>query len=162
MSALAPRQQAILTVASERLRPLMSALPGDTAQWGLIHGDLHRDNILLHNGEVAVIDFDDCGPGYYMLDLVSVLDSFYRRVIARPADYPPLREAYLSGYARVRALPADLDMQLRNAKVMRDMVTANFVLTSKNASVQTWGRQRVEHIVAQVEAYLEDSPALEI
>ena len=125
----------------------------DASLWGLIHADLHRDNILIHQGNVGVIDFDDCGWGYYMLDIASVLDSFFRRVVKQPEDYLSLRNAYLKGYDRIRALPSDVDVHLRTVKVMRDMITVNFILSSKNASVHTWSHQRLAQIMAQLEAY---------
>lgn len=45
---------------------------------------------------------------------------------------------------------------------MRDVVTANFILSSKNASVHTWGQQRLDQIIAQLEAYLAGSTDLGI
>jgi Ser/Thr protein kinase RdoA (MazF antagonist) len=109
-----------------------------------------------------VIDFDDCGWGYYLLDLASVLDSFARRVITSPKEYPQIWEAYLRGYDSIRPLPADLDLHLRTGKVMRDLVNVNFILSSKNASVQTWGRQRLRQIIAHLQASLKRSAAIGI
>lgn len=37
---------------------------------GLIHADLHFGNILNQNGKLAAIDFDDCGFGFHVYDLV--------------------------------------------------------------------------------------------
>ena len=162
LSSLAPHQRGVLTTVGTQMQHALSLLGKDATVWGLIHADLHRDNILLHDRAVGVIDFDDCGWGYYVLDLASVLDSFFRRVVKHPKDYLPLRNAFLRGYDRIRALPVDLDMHLRTAKVMRDMVTINFILSSKNVSVQTWGRERLDHIIVGLEAYLEGSSDLGI
>ncbi len=162
MAILTTDQQDILSTVSIQIQQTLG-LPGKEApMWGLIHADLHRDNILLHYGEVGVIDFDDCGWGYYLFDLASVLDSFSRRIVSTHKDYLLLREAYLKGYDRIRALPAGLDSYLRAAKVMRDMSVVNFILTSKNASVQMWGQQRVDQIIVQMAAYLEGSSTIEI
>jgi Ser/Thr protein kinase RdoA (MazF antagonist) len=42
---------------------------------GLIHADLHFGNLLLTQGRIAAIDFDDCGYGFYAYDLVVPLRS---------------------------------------------------------------------------------------
>ncbi|EFH84062.1 phosphotransferase enzyme family protein [Ktedonobacter racemifer] len=162
LSSLASHQNEVLAKVATQLQHTLSLLGQNAPQWGLIHADLHRDNILLHHGAVGVIDFDDCGWGYYVLDLASVLDSFFRRVVEHPKDYLPLRDAFLRGYDSIRALPVDLDVHLRTTKVMRDMVNVNFILSSKNASVHTWGRERLDHIIAGLEEYLEGSSDLGI
>jgi Ser/Thr protein kinase RdoA (MazF antagonist) len=59
----------VLEVVSAQLRQGFDLLGRAAPLWGLIHADLHRDNILLHHGEIGVIDFDDCGWGYYLFDL---------------------------------------------------------------------------------------------
>ncbi|WP_025199371.1 phosphotransferase [Brucella sp. BO2] len=64
---------------------------------GLIHADLVRENVFLRDGSVAFIDFDDCGFGFRLFDLATVL--LRNR---REPDYPALRAALLSGYEAVR------------------------------------------------------------
>lgn len=162
ITSLSPHQHEILEAVSVQLQQGFSLLGKAAPLWGLIHADLHRDNILLHHGEIGVIDFDDCGWGYYLFDLASVLDSLYRRVVNDTRNYQFLREAYLKGYDHIRSLPNDFEDHLRMTKVMRDIVTLNFILGSKNASVQTWGSQRANQIFVQLEAYLEGSPVLGI
>ncbi|HCI80202.1 MAG TPA: hypothetical protein DHW02_10985 [Ktedonobacter sp.] len=157
MVSLTHYQQEVLLAVSTKILQALNLIDKDASSWGLIHADLHRDNILLHNEKVGIIDFDDCGWGYYLFDVASVLDSFYRRVVTSHEGYPMLKEAYLTGYSRVRALPAHLDTSLRIFKVMRDMVNVNFILSSKNLNVQAWGYQRLEKILAQFVSYLEDS-----
>lgn len=151
---LTPGQRELLAAVSVRVRDELQALETTPAHWGLIHADLHRDNILIEDGQVGVIDFDDCGWGHYLFDVASVLDSFRRRVLADPRDYPAWREAYLTGYDRVRRLPDQLDAQLATFLVMRDMTTVNFILGSSNASVQEWGDERI----AQITRHMKDYP----
>jgi len=40
---------------------------------GLIHADLHLGNALFWSDEVRVIDFDDCGFGYWLYDIAFAL-----------------------------------------------------------------------------------------
>jgi hypothetical protein len=48
-------------------------------RFGLAHCDLRLSNLLLHHGALKVIDFDDCGFGWYMYDAAASL-SFYEHL----------------------------------------------------------------------------------
>ncbi|MDN4627955.1 phosphotransferase enzyme family protein [Erwinia sp. DT-104] len=45
----------------------------DPSRYGLIHADLRLTNLLRHKGETRVIDFDDCGMGWYLHDLAAAI-----------------------------------------------------------------------------------------
>ena len=82
----------------------MEALSGherSARNFGLIHADLVRENVLIHNGAVRVIDFDDCGFGWHMYDLAVAL--YQNR---EEAIYPLIEAALLDGYRQERALTA--------------------------------------------------------
>jgi Ser/Thr protein kinase RdoA (MazF antagonist) len=160
--ALAAHEKRILAHLSVQVQEDLSSLSTRTSFWGLIHADLHKDNILIDDGNVGVIDFDDCGWGYYLYDIASVFDSFYRRVANHPQEYLHLRDAYITGYERIRPLAGEATAYLRTFKAMRDMVTMNFILDSKNATVHEWGKQRIAQIIKQLEAYLEGSHSIGI
>jgi Ser/Thr protein kinase RdoA (MazF antagonist) len=51
----------------------LRAFGKDPARYGLIHADLRLTNLLLHKGETRVIDFDDCGMGWYLHDLAAAI-----------------------------------------------------------------------------------------
>ena len=71
--------------------------------FGLIHADLHLENALFDGDAVRVIDFDDCGFGYWLYDLaVPLWDNRYR------ADYPAFRAALLEGTANAASCPISL------------------------------------------------------
>ncbi len=130
-------------------------LPPTGSDWGLIHADLHRENLIVTNGgTIAVIDFDDCGYGYYMLDIATVLSSVYRQVVDDPAAYRAFAGRYLDGYQQVRPLPQSFD-RLDDFLIMRDMVIVNFVTHSKNPTVGAWGPGRVRGIVEQLRYYVD-------
>ncbi len=158
MMTLPSKQRAILDAAGEQIRSALSC-PGKPALCeGLIHADLHMDNILICNSEVGVIDFDDCGFGYYLFDIACVLESFQRRVFVDPAEYREAREALLRGYARIRPLAPDFDEYLDICMSLRDMVTVDFILRSKNPNVQDWGRSRVGPLIDQLRTRLDGTP----
>lgn len=78
---------------------------GKSAQrYGLIHADLRLTNLLLHNDETRVIDFDDCGMGWYMHDAAAAI-SFVEHH-PRAAEWI---EHWLTGYQKVCPL-SDADL----------------------------------------------------
>lgn len=76
--------------------------------FGLIHADLVRENVLLHGDRMGLLDFDDGGWGYRVFDLATTLLKF----VDSP-DYPLLQDALLRGYRDLRPLDIDaLDLFL--------------------------------------------------
>ncbi|MFK4762025.1 phosphotransferase enzyme family protein [Microbacterium sp. ZW T5_45] len=67
--------------------------------FGLIHGDLRPSNVMTHDDSLAIIDFDDCGYGYYLYDFAAAL-TFYEH---RP-EASGMAAAWLDGYRSVLPL----------------------------------------------------------
>ena len=82
------------------MRRVMTRLGEDGGVFGLIHADLHLDNALFWRDEVKVIDFDDCGFGYWLYDIAVSLWELRDR-----NDYEDFRSALIDGYTRHRPLP---------------------------------------------------------
>jgi Ser/Thr protein kinase RdoA (MazF antagonist) len=90
-----------LRAAYARVRASLDALGTGPDAYGLIHADLHRANFVVGaKGEVRPIDFDDCGFGHFLTDLVVT----YVSVPAGPAQ-EETRAALFDGYRAVRPLP---------------------------------------------------------
>jgi Ser/Thr protein kinase RdoA (MazF antagonist) len=73
----------------------------DQLDFGLIHADLVRENVLLLGNCIGMLDFDDGGWGYRAFDLATTLLKFMDS-----PDGPAFRDALLQGYTGVR--PADV------------------------------------------------------
>jgi Ser/Thr protein kinase RdoA (MazF antagonist) len=82
------------------LARVMTQLGGGADQAGLIHADLHLDNALFWHDEVRIIDFDDCGFGYWLYDIAVSLWELRHR-----DDYEQFRTALIEGYTQHRPLP---------------------------------------------------------
>lgn len=79
--------------------------------FGLIHADLVRENVILDGKKICLIDFDDGGYGFRIFDLATTLVK-----LRGEPNYNQLKEALLSGYQDVRPLDTsqlDLFMALR-------------------------------------------------
>jgi len=81
---------------------------------GLIHADFRLANLLIHEGNVRVIDFDDCGLGWFLYDAASAVTFFEDR-----PEVPALLDAWLEGYRRVRPLAKEDETELWTLIMMR-------------------------------------------
>lgn len=80
----------------------------DDLDYGLIHADLVGSNMLVHDGEVRFIDFDDGGFGYRLFDIATALGK-----LSSEAHFPMLKRGFLQGYTAVRPIALDhLDLFL--------------------------------------------------
>jgi Ser/Thr protein kinase RdoA (MazF antagonist) len=85
---------------ARRMRTVMKDLGSDCDVFGLIHADLHLENALFDGAEVRLIDFDDCGFGYWLYDIAVTLWEY------RHGDhYLAFRDALVDGYTKHRAKP---------------------------------------------------------
>ncbi|MBV7396897.1 phosphotransferase enzyme family protein [Mameliella sediminis] len=83
----------------------------DRLDYGLIHADPLRENVLVDGEEIKLLDFDDGGFGFRLFDIATAL----LRNMDEP-DYPTLKAALLEGYREVRPLDdrlLDLFLALR-------------------------------------------------
>lgn len=87
--------------AIDRCRDLMKrrldAYGTSPARYGLIHSDLRPANLLRGaDGRLAVLDFDDCGMGWYMTDIAGIVGFMEHR-----PDLTAVLDAVLEGYTSV-------------------------------------------------------------
>lgn len=81
--------------------------------FGLIHADLVRENILVDDEGLWLIDFDDCGFGFRLFDLATTLIKNINE-----DDYPDLCTALIDEYSTLRDIdvgPLALFLLLRSA-----------------------------------------------
>lgn len=136
---------------AERVRRDLQELGRDSNVFGVIHRDLHLKNFLFHNGEAYAVDFENCGWGYYLFDLVVTLSSLegygekYRA---------PMQAALIEGYQRERPLPEDHCRYLDTFMAMRVVQRANLVLGWKSPTRRPWGPRRLRSSVEGLEEFL--------
>jgi Ser/Thr protein kinase RdoA (MazF antagonist) len=97
---LSDEQARRLSDLRDRLRERMAGLPALGLDYGLIHADLVRENVLIDGETIEMIDFDDGGQGWRMFDIATAL--FKNR--DEPA-YPLMAAALIQGYRSIRPLP---------------------------------------------------------
>ena len=98
--------EAFRTRAAQDLRQMDAGLDR-----GLIHADLVRENVLISDGRMGILDFDDGGWGYRVFDLATTL----LKLLDLP-HFSQLKQALLQGYLSVRSIDTrslDLFLALR-------------------------------------------------
>lgn len=67
--------------------------------YGLVHGDLVRENVMVDGDQLSMIDFDDGGFGFRLFDVATALI----KNLGEP-NFPDLQAALIGGYRECRPL----------------------------------------------------------
>ncbi|HYB88135.1 MAG TPA: phosphotransferase [Streptosporangiaceae bacterium] len=96
-----PAEREVLGRLDAVLRARLAAFGTGPQRYGLVHADTRLANLLVDDGTVSVIDFDDSGFSWYLYDAGTSVSFFEHR-----PQVPALMDAWLTGYRRVADLPA--------------------------------------------------------
>ena len=69
--ALEPEERDLLLAARREADDALARHEAEGADFGLIHADVLRENVLAHDGHLSLIDFDDAGFGFRAYDLAT-------------------------------------------------------------------------------------------
>lgn len=117
----------------------------ETLDYGLIHADMVRENILLNESDIQLLDFDDGGFGFRLFELATAL--FKNR--SEP-DYLELEQALIAGYQKVRPL----DMQeLPLFTLLRSFTYVGWIISRINES---GSQQRADRFISTAVILAED------
>jgi Ser/Thr protein kinase RdoA (MazF antagonist) len=109
-----PAELEILSRAAELLAGRLRRYGTGQDRFGLIHADVRLANLLANGDDISVIDFDDCGFGWFMFDLATAV-SF----IEHDPRVPELCDAWLRGYRRVLPLPGADEAEIGTFVLLR-------------------------------------------
>ncbi|QJD82922.1 phosphotransferase enzyme family protein [Cohnella herbarum] len=76
--------------------------------YGMIHADLHKDNVIFRDSEPYPIDFGRCGFGYHLYDIAQSIMGLH----------PPQRALFIEGYERIRNMDDDAIPKLESFFIM--------------------------------------------
>ncbi len=142
--------RAVLERAAIRLKAEVAAYGASPANFGLIHCDLRPANLLVDGGNLAVIDFDDCGFSWFMYDFAAAV-SF----MEHEPFIPALEAAWLDGYAAVAPVAAADAAMLPTFRMLRRMqLTAWIASHAETPTAQSMGEPFTRGTVALAEIYL--------
>jgi amicoumacin kinase len=128
-----------------RLLDKLHLLPISPDAYGMIHDDLHFANFLiLPGGQLAIIDFDDCGYGWFAIDVAMAL--FDVLVLYNPSNESAKQqfalqfmENYLAGYRQEKALPPFWLNQLPHYLKLKELcIYADLVANQVSGTPDSW------------------------
>lgn len=103
---------AVLQPVQELICRRLAAFGQEPDRFGLIHADMRLANLLIDTTGTVVIDFDDCGFGWFLYDFAAAI-SF----IEDHPQVPALRRAWIAGYRQSQPL-SDADVAELDTFVM--------------------------------------------
>ncbi len=102
----------ILSRAEKLLCDKIIAFDQSNRNYGLIHADMRLANILRNNDHLTLIDFDDCGFGWYLYDFAASVSFMETRT-----DLEKLKHEWMKGYRGLEPL-SENDERLIDSFVM--------------------------------------------
>lgn len=130
----------ILQTARARLAEILDGQAG--ADFGLIHADALRENVMVKDGGVQLIDFDDGVFGFRMYELGVAMSQNWDQ-----PNKDALGKALLAGYASLRDLPDGAEALLEAFTVMRGLASCGWVIgryADDHPSTRTYAVRAVE------------------
>ena len=125
-------------------------------RFGLIHGDLRLQNLLIEGERVQVIDFDDCCTSWWLYDLATALS-----LVEDLPHSPGLLDAWLNGYRTARTLDEEDMSMIPDLIILRRLQVLGWLGSRPQSEVTLQlARAYVPATVAAAEEFLMGRPRL--
>jgi Ser/Thr protein kinase RdoA (MazF antagonist) len=141
LDALSPAALALVDRAAVAVRRRLDAFGRGPDRFGLTHGDLMPDNVLIEGGVPYVIDFDDSGFGWYLYDLATILAP----VVGSPS-FAHVRDAWIAGYRTVTLLPDEHVNELDALVMARLLLGLGWMHTRRETQMARDFTEAVVHL----------------
>jgi Ser/Thr protein kinase RdoA (MazF antagonist) len=125
-----PSERAILTRLDGALRDRLRAFGSGPERYGLVHADTRLANLLVQDGAVSVIDFDDAGFSWYLYDLGTSVSFFEHE-----PQVPGLVDAWLRGYRRAGELSAADEAEIWTFIMFRRLLLVAWIGSHQAADI---------------------------
>jgi Ser/Thr protein kinase RdoA (MazF antagonist) len=119
---MGPEERRLLARLDAVIAGRLAAYGRTPERFGLVHADIRLANLLVDDGHVRVIDFDDSGYAWFMYDFATTVSFMedHPRV-------PELRDAWLEGYRSVAPLDAADEAELDTFVMLRRLLLVAWI-----------------------------------
>jgi Ser/Thr protein kinase RdoA (MazF antagonist) len=108
----------------------LSAYGQSKENFGLVHADMRLANLLIHNDQVKLLDFDDCGFSWFMYDAATTV-SFHEH----EPQVPALIESWKEGYRRIASLSARDEAEIPTFLMLRRLLLVAWLGTHREVDL---------------------------
>jgi Ser/Thr protein kinase RdoA (MazF antagonist) len=145
-STLIPKDRQLIEQARDLIMMFTDELYA-TSVVHIIHADLHGWNLMWHEDQLSIFDFDDCGYGVEAQDIAVAL--YY-------LDTPEQDAALLDGYKGIRPLPVYSEKAMKALLLQRRLLLLNYLYETKNAEHKEMLPAYLEKTIERVSTFLTD------
>jgi len=145
-SLLIPQDRQLIEQARDLIMKFTDELYA-TSPAHIIHADLHGWNLMWHEDQLYIFDFDDCGYGVEAQDIAVAL--YY-------LDTPEQEVALLDGYKSIRPLPIYSENAMKALLLQRRLLLLNYLYETKNAEHKEMLPAYLEKTIERVSTFLTD------
>ena len=145
-SRLIPKDRQLIEQARDLIMKFTDELYS-TSVVHIIHADLHGWNLMWHEEQLFIFDFDDCGFGVEAQDIAVAL--YY-------LDTPEQDAALLDGYKSIRPLPTYSEKAMKALLLQRRLLLLNYLYETKNAEHKEMLPAYLEKTIERVSTFLTD------
>jgi Ser/Thr protein kinase RdoA (MazF antagonist) len=145
-STLIPKDRQLIEQARDLIMVYADQLYATSAVH-IIHADLHGWNLMWHEDQLSIFDFDDCGYGVEAQDIAVAL--YY-------LDTPEQDVALLDGYKSIRPLPVYSEKAMKALLLQRRLLLLNYLYETKNAEHKEMLPAYLEKTIERVSTFLTD------
>ncbi|WP_180361881.1 phosphotransferase enzyme family protein [Paenibacillus sp. BGI2013] len=128
----------LLRETFENINEQLETYPHHAGTWGIIHGDITRNNLLITEQGISMIDFCLHGYGYYLFDAGGAALMFNREE----------RDIFLSGYTQQIAPLTDRDIRLMEG-FMLIFTLGYYAFQMANESRHEWMKDRMPKLCSK-------------
>jgi Ser/Thr protein kinase RdoA (MazF antagonist) len=143
-------KEALFARAVELMRRRLERFGQAPDRFGLIHCDMRLANLLVDGDEVKVIDFDDSGFSWRLYDAATTVSFFEHE-----PHVPELMDAWVRGYRKAHALPAEDEAEISTFVMLRRMILVAWIGSHAETELaQSMGVAYTEKTAPMCEDYL--------
>jgi len=125
-----PAETEILGRLAGTLERRLAVFGSGPDRYGLVHADTRLANLLVHDGAVSVIDFDDAGFSWYLYDLGTSVSFFEHE-----PSVPALIDSWLTGYRTEGELAAADEAEVWTFILFRRLLLVAWIGSHQGAGI---------------------------
>lgn len=149
---LASDDRDAIEIAENLVRDRLDKFGTGPDRFGLVHADLRMSNLIVQNGDIVVIDFDDCGWSWFLTDLAAVITWNEAH-----AESHEVVQDWLRGYVSVAELSSEAVAEIPTFVMLRRlMITAWISSHPESEPARTLGGHLAAETATLARRYVND------